>query len=274
MSILPLPSPLQQLGGRRFSFYPPIRNLGPNEWLYRSATGSECVVANAKSGEEVWIPRLFLGEVSRIDEPIMLVRLNRELEWKSGAIVPRLRHVIELPVAANDNRPAPSSPAHLAPVVSIRLEPKTEVRAWKWIGVAVVLGAVACTIGMDIAYQSQFRQRTDLFRGYRPWLQLSANDDFASTVRKLGAPSSETSAAMSDSAGDRVFRLLAYNGRRYSVILAGPKRETARYIGTLDPHGRVLDAARYRDGSTADALLHSLRHLLPGPGLLRSLPAF
>src|SRR5665213_2135479 len=253
MSILPLPSPLQQLGGRRFSFYPPIRNLGPNEWLYRSATGSECVVANAKSGEEVWIPRLFLGEVSRIDEPIMLVRLNRELEWKSGAIVPRLRHVIELPVAANDNRPAPSSPAHLAPVVSIRLEPKTEVRAWKWIGVAVVLGAVACTIGMDIAYQSQFRQRTDLFRGYRPWLQLSANDDFA---------------------GDRVFRLLAYNGRRYSVILAGPKRETARYIGTLDPHGRVLDAARYRDGSTADALLHSLRHLLPGPGLLRSLPAF
>jgi len=31
MSIAPLPTPLQHLGGRRFSFYPPIRNLEPNE---------------------------------------------------------------------------------------------------------------------------------------------------------------------------------------------------------------------------------------------------
>ncbi len=283
MPIVPLPTPLQQLGGRRFSFYPPIRDLGPNEWLYRRATGSECVVANAQSGEEVWIPRLFLGEVSRVDEPVMLVRLNRELEWKSGAIIPRQRSVIELPVAVNvtinDSRPAPSGPAHLAPVVSIRLEPKPEVRAWRWIGVAAVLGAVACTIVTNIAYQSQSRQRADLFRGHRPWLQLSADDDFGSTVRKLGAPLSETSAATSGPAGDRVFRSLVYNlnhtlanngARRYSVILMGSKRENARYIGTLDTRFHVLDAARYPDGSTAEALLG----LLPRPGLLRSLPSF
>src|SRR5580658_5181514 len=134
MSIAPLPTPLEHLGGRRFSFYPPIRNLQPNEWLFRRATWSECVVMNARSGEEVWIPRMFLGEVSLIDEPVvdepaMVVRLNRELEWKGGAILPRQRRVIEFPatpapIPAADDRPSPGEGARLAPVVCIRLEPK------------------------------------------------------------------------------------------------------------------------------------------------------
>ena len=127
MSIAPLPTPLQHLGGRRFSFYPPIRNLQPNEWLYRRATWSECIVMNARSGEEVCIPRMFLGEVSGVDEAVMIVGLNRELEWRAGAIIPQERRVIELPVAVNDSRarvffsiPGP----HLAPVINIRLEPQ------------------------------------------------------------------------------------------------------------------------------------------------------
>ena len=282
MSIAPLPTPLHDLGGRRFSFYPPIRNLGPNEWLFRRATWSECVVMNARSGEEVWIPRMFLGEVSLIDEPVvdapaMVVRLNRELEWKGGAILPRQRRVIQFPVLPNPNPVAdprsPADAASLAPVVCIRLEPKPEVRAWKWIGVAVVLGAVACTIVSNIAGQSQLRQHSDLFRGYRPWLQLSPDDDFSSTVRKLGVPSSVTSAAE----GDRVFRTLTFSGKRYSAILMGSRKESARYIGTIDAHGNVLDAVRFRDGSSADPILRSLPgavRFLPSSGLLRSLPAF
>src|SRR5271167_3740948 len=138
MSIAPLPTPLQHLGGRRFSFYPPIRNLEPNEWLYRRATWAECVVVNARSGEEVWVPRIFLGEVSRIDEAVMIVGLNRELEWRRGVIIPLERRVIEFPGAVNDARSVPRS-THLAPVINIRLEPKRETRAWKWIGVAAVL---------------------------------------------------------------------------------------------------------------------------------------
>jgi hypothetical protein len=257
MSIAPLPTPLQHLGGRRFSFYPPIRNLEPNEWLYRRATWSECVVMNARSGEEVWIPRIFLGEVSRIDEPMMIVGLNRELEWQSGAIVPRQRRVIELPVAVNDGRSAAPRSAHLAPVINIRLEPKPEVRAWKWIGVAAVLGAVAFTIVADVARQTQTHQRADLFRGYRSYLQLGPDDDYASTVRKLGPPASvgshETEA--------RVFRSLVYPARRYSVILMGSKeglnQDEQRYIGTLDPHGRVLDSVRLPDGTPGDSVLNS-----------------
>jgi hypothetical protein len=249
--------PLQHLGGRRFSFYPPFRNLEPNEWLYRRATWSECVVVNARSGEEVWVPRIFLGDVSRIDEPVMIVGLNRELEWRRGAIIPLQRRVIELPVAVNDrvvndSHAAPRS-QHLAPVINIRLEPKPEMRAWKWIGVAAVLGAVAFTIVADVARQAQ--SRADLFRGYRAYLQLGPEDNYASTIRKLGVPAK----VGSRETGDRFYRSLAYNSRRYTVVLMGSNQQNAHYIGALDLHGRVLDAVRFRDGSTAEALLNASR---------------
>lgn len=253
MSIAPLPTPLQHLGGRRFSFYPPIRNLQPNEWLYRRATWSECVVMNAQSGQEVWIPRMFLGEVSGIDEPVMIVGLNRELEWRSGAIIPHERRVIELPVAVNDSRPVSSGSQRLAPVINIRLEQKPETRTWKWIGVAVVLGAVATTILANIAWQSQVHARPDLFRTYRPWLQLTAGDDYWSTLRKMGPPA----AVRSREAGDRVFQLLVYTSRHYSLVLMGTSRDDARYIGALDSRGHILDAVRLRDGSSSEFFLRS-----------------
>jgi hypothetical protein len=252
MSIAPLPTPLQHLGGRRFSFYPPIRNLEPNEWLYRRATWSECVVANTRSGEEIWVPRIFLGEVSRIDEPVMIVGLNRQLEWRSGKIIPLERRVIELPVAVNDGH-APVRSGPPAPVINIRLEPKSEARAWKWIGVAAVLGAVAFTIVADVSRQTQWRQRADLSRGYRSYLQLGPQDDYASTIRKLGLPAR----AGSHATESRVFRSLTYTGRRYSIILMGSTKDDGRYIGTLDLHGRVLDAVRLPDGSSAESLLNS-----------------
>ena len=71
MSIAPLPTPLHDLGGRRFSFYPPIRNVNHNEWLYRRANWSECVVVNARTGEELGIPRVFLGDVSGAGDTVI-----------------------------------------------------------------------------------------------------------------------------------------------------------------------------------------------------------
>ena len=266
MSIAPLPTPLQHLGGRRFSFYPPIRNLEPNEWLYRRATWSECVVANARSGEEIWIPRIFLGEVSRMDEAVMIVGLNRELECRRGVIMPRERRVIEIPMAVNDTS-VTSRPHHLAPVINIRLETKPESRAWKWMGVAAVLSAVAFTIVADVARQSQIHQRADASRGYRSYLQLGPDDDYASTVRKLGAPSNVSSSE----ADGRNFRSLAYVARHYSVVLMGTSQMGAHYVGTLDSHGRVLDTVRFHDGSTAESLLNSFA---ADHSSLRSVPAF
>ena len=68
--------------GRAFSFYPAIRNVEYNEWVYKRETWSEILVSNSKTGEEVWIPRHFVGRISTADEPVLIVGLKRELELK------------------------------------------------------------------------------------------------------------------------------------------------------------------------------------------------
>lgn len=196
----------------------------------------------------------------------MIVGLKRELEWSAGMITPLRRSVIELPVAVHEGTTAAHS-GHIAPVINIRLETKPEIRVWKWLGVAAVLGAVAFTIVADVSHQAQSHQRQDLFRGYRSYLQLGPEDNYVSVVRKLGQPATVAAHRTTD----RFFRSLTYPARHFSVILMGSNPNDAQYIGTLDPHGRVLDAIRLRDGSSAAALLDPA--LLDASGL-RSLPGF
>src|SRR6266496_2924345 len=99
MASPPIPPALDHLATRPFSFYPPIIGIEHNEWLYRKATWSEIQVVNCKTGSEIWIPRRFVGEVSRIEDPVLIVGLIRELEYKAGAVWPYQRRVIEMPVA-------------------------------------------------------------------------------------------------------------------------------------------------------------------------------
>jgi len=258
MSIAPLPSALQQFGGRRFAFYPAIRNIGPNEWLYRRATWSECIVMNTQTSEEICVPRMFIGDVTDQDEPVMAVQLTRELVWKDGLVAPRENRVIEFPRPLTELEASPKGPGSLrkpAPVVNIRLEPRAEVKVWRWFGVAAILGVVGFGIVADVTNRTQMRQRQDLFRNYRGYLQLTASDDYASVVRRLGLPT--TDRGVTDSAG-RVFRALTYSQRRYAVVLMGATEEKARYIGAVDPGGLVLDAVRLTDGGSSESLLHSL----------------
>lgn len=220
MPIAPLPTPLQYLGARRFSFYPPIRNIEHNEWVHRRSSWSESVVVNMRTAEEVCIPRMFIGEVSSVDDPVIIVGLTRELEWKTGAVVPHQRRVIELPVAVNEGRTVPARHARPAQVVNIRLEPKSDVPARKWIGLFFALGAVAFTIMASVSRQSQTHPRL-----------FSPGDDYQSVVSVLGKPASDRTVA---NAG-RTFRLLTYTDRHFSVVMAD-----GHYAATLDLHGRVL----------------------------------
>src|SRR5689334_14226380 len=97
MASPPIPPAFEPLLTRPFSFYPPIVGIEHNEWLFRKATWSEILVVNCKSSAEIWIPRRFMGEVSRIDDPVLIVGLNRELEFKAGTVWPYQRRVIEMP---------------------------------------------------------------------------------------------------------------------------------------------------------------------------------
>src|SRR3712207_1775501 len=97
-----LPAPFDQLGQRPVSFYPAMVNIDHNEWCLRKVTWSEILVANTKTGDEIWMPRRFLGELSRSDEPVVIVGLTKELEYKAGQVVPHVRRVIEMPRAVNE----------------------------------------------------------------------------------------------------------------------------------------------------------------------------
>src|SRR5215468_3337913 len=117
MASPPIPPQLDHLVTRPFSFYPAIIGIEHNEWLFRKASWSEILVANCKSGSEIWISRRYIGEVSRVDDPVLIVGLVRELEYKGGMIVPYQRRVIEMPVAVGAAPLPPAERGEPAPVV-------------------------------------------------------------------------------------------------------------------------------------------------------------
>src|ERR1019366_4043821 len=108
MGSTPIPPSLDQLIGRTFAFYPALLGVVHNEWRLEKATWSEILVTNTQTGSEIWIPRRFVGEVSRTDDPILIVGLNRELELKSGMGGAHQRRGISMPSAAGV--PAAPSP--------------------------------------------------------------------------------------------------------------------------------------------------------------------
>ena len=110
MASPPIPPSLDHLVTRPFSFYPPIIGIEHNEWLFRKATWSEIQVVNCKTSNEIWIPRRFIGEVSRIEDPVLIVGLNMEIEYKGGAVWPYQRRVIQMPIAVGGPPTSPPAP--------------------------------------------------------------------------------------------------------------------------------------------------------------------
>ena len=247
-----LPSPLEDLGGRSFSFFPPILNLPHNQWRYRESTWSEFSVVNTASGQEVWIPRMFLGEISRIGEPVAIVGLRRELEWKQGAISAVRRTVIPMPLAVNDSLRPPRA-ATLAPVVPIRLEPPRRSLRGRKLGVAVMLGAVTLTLIADIARQVDWQRRAEAFRFARAWRKLLPGDTFGAVVGKVGQPAEDKAFT---SVNGLHFRVLSWPGRQLRIVLMATGGEEEHYLGTVGADGRVLQFVQV-SGEDVPMLLRS-----------------
>jgi len=148
MSSLMIPPPLEALRNRPFSFYPAILNIEHNQWHYRKATWSDVLVVNARTGQEIWIPRRFLGEIASIEDPVVIVGLLKELEYREGAVWPYQRRVIEMPIAVGGTvQPlAPERQSGPAPVIGIRLESRSESHTFRVIGGALVLGILAAYV--------------------------------------------------------------------------------------------------------------------------------
>jgi hypothetical protein len=259
MASPPIPPSLEHLATRPFSFYPPIVNIEHNEWLFRKATWSEILVVNCKSGSEVWISRRFVGEVSRIDDPVLIVGLNRELEYKGGAVWPLQRRVIEMPVAvgglprsssAGPERGAP------APIVGIRLE-SSDKRIFKLIGGALAVAIFVYIVAVNLNRVGELRQRSVVFSTKdQQYLDLTSRDDYLAIVQKLGPPA--TDHWQSDTNTIQV-RALGYPDRKYTVVLMGSDRRTAAYIGTMDESWKPIHSVELHSGGTTSSMLRNLK---------------
>jgi hypothetical protein len=260
MASPPIPPSLEHLSARPFSFYPPIINVEHNEWLFRKATWSEILVVNCKTGAEIWISRRFVGEVSRVDDPVLIVGLNRELEYKGGAVWPYQRRVIEMPLAVGGtSASAPSpSPAHAAPapIVGIRLE-SNDKRIVKLIGGALAVGIFLCVAALTLNRVGEFRQRNAVFTARdQQFLDLSSRDDFVAVVQKLGRPATDRWQSETNPIQVRAF---GYPDRKYTVLLMGRDRGSAVYIGTMDDNWKPVHSVELHSGGTTSSLLRNLK---------------
>ncbi len=137
-----VPSPLDCIGRKRFAFYPPIENGGPNEWLLGSGSRSEVQAVNAQTGTEIWIARQYIGAVSDHTE-VLTVGLRKTLELRNGAIQPCVKRVIEMPQVAfhrlEVRRDGPAA------VVAIRLDERKKSSINKAI-VAVAIASLMAAL--------------------------------------------------------------------------------------------------------------------------------
>jgi hypothetical protein len=255
MSAPPTPTFLEQMERRYFSFFPPILNVEHNEWRLRRATWSEILVTNAKSDLEVWIPRRLIGEVSSIDQPVMIVGLNKELEYKAGAVWPHERRVIEMPAApsAFPRPPAPQpGPADSAPAA--HGASSTESRVGRLVALVLGLGLLVCCLVVFVFRVGPLRT-VEFTATDQDFLTLSRGDDYFAVVRKLGPPAEDR---WREKGGELQYRALWYPQRQYYVILLGAERNEARYIGALDRNWRVLHYVSFPNGADTASMLRGL----------------
>ena len=155
----PIPASFESLGRRPFSFYPPIVNVEHNEWILRHANWTDFQVINTKTKTELCVPRRFVGEGALVEEPVMIVGLVKELEYREGAVLPHVRRVIEMPRAVNASAPARRNelmtgvPPRAAPVVGIRIESEPKSRLWRML-IAAMAAVVLVCVAVVILVQS------------------------------------------------------------------------------------------------------------------------
>lgn len=186
--------------------------------MFRRSTAGEIQVVNTRSLTELSIPRRFIGEVSIVDEPVVIVGLVKELEYKAGAVYPHVRRVIEMPRAVNGfSRPAPSGHGPAA-VVGIRVEPDNRSR--------LVLGAIAAALLACVAVLT-FSTRVEL--------PFTARDNYDSIVKRLGPPAQDEWRT----SGAQQYRRLSYPQRSFTLLVID-----GHYAGAIDSAGRVIHAVR------------------------------
>jgi hypothetical protein len=259
----PMPGPnatpnLEEMTGRPFSFYPAILNIEHNEWTYRQGNWSEVLVANTKSGQEIWVPRRYVGEVSHVDKPVMIVGLVRELEYNAGAVWPHEKRLIQMPKPVNEAPPAAEGAPASQPArkrVPIRRVSAQERRIGKLIGLVLGIGVLVCILLVLAFRGGPLRSRVVFTSKDQDFLDLNSRDDYYSVVRKLGPPAEDR---WKSETGELQYRLLWYPARSYFVILMGTDRKELRYIGALDRNWHLVHYVELSNARDTASMLRTL----------------
>lgn len=250
MSAPPVPPALHEIGDRPFSFYPPIIGIEHNEWSYRRATWSEILVYNPATNSEIWIPRRFIGEVSRIDEPVVIVGLQKELEYRAGTVLTHERRVLTMPAAVNAAPRVPGEPALPPPSPASQGSVGTESKLGKMLLIAIVGGILICVA--LIAIMRQGHGRVAFTPVMQSELGLTNADDYYSVVNRLGPPADDR---WRSAEGQLQYRLLAYPKQNVSILLMGADRKDMHYVGAVDQGWHVVNSIN----SDMEAMLRTLK---------------
>jgi hypothetical protein len=242
----PMTLALEDLGPRPFSFYPAILNIEHNEWRLRQMRWSEILVVNAKTGLELWVPRRFVGDLSSVEEPVLIVGLRKELEYKAGSVWPHERRLFSMPRAFSSHAPQGTPPEHKPPGAHGRPASGPEKKVGRLIGGALVIGIAILVLAVAVT-----QQRVSYHGVEQVALALGAEDDYPSIVRKLGPPSEDHWRA---NAGELQYRELCYKDRPYCLVLMGIDQKTARYIGAMDKNWKPVHYVNVPGGNTLSML--------------------
>jgi len=256
MAAPPTPPRIDELGDRPFSFYPPIINIDHNEWRFQQATWSEILVKNVKSEEEIWIPRTYVGEISKIDEPVMIVGLKREIEFKGGSVWPHERRILAMPanpVVVSGQRG--KEPPRVSTVDHLRLDAGAESGIGKMIAIALAVGLVTCVLIIGF-FQRRSRVESVEYRGVlQADLGFTGKSDYYDVVRRLGPPDADR---WKSETGERQYRALVYEKKDLVVILMGADRNSTYYVGTKDSKWRTVHSVELPGGRNTDSILRSI----------------
>ncbi len=252
-------SSLDPLTERRFSFYPAIRNIEHNEWRLKEETWAEALVTNVQTEQEIWIPRTYLGQISSSDSPVLIVGLNRELEWKAGKVWPYQERMIEMPEPAVGPHTPTQTPVSAPPRGA---RSPTERHVGRFIAGAVVVGLVACLFVIVYAFDGLQNPLHLLFpadtsTADQRYLGLAASDGYNEVVSKIGTPKDQPWITPPEASIH--FQLLSYPDRSYALVMMGAARKEARYIGALHvPSRKMLDTVKLSGGGTTAPMLRNL----------------
>ena len=251
-------SPFEALQGKRFAFYPAIRDTEHNEWTLEQESWSEILAKNTATGDEIWVPRNHLGEISSVGKPVVIVGLKRELQYRNGQVNPYRKAVVEIP-----SKPQPRDRFEPEPTPPPAMRASsTDASTFLLIGRAVLIGLAGVGLVTFVAFEGVRNPITQLFQPDtsttdQNYLGLTNQDDYRQVVEKLGRPAREE--WLSQEEAELQFQALFYPERRYAIVLMGGQRGDGRYIGAVhDPHRKILDSARLSGGGDASAMMRNL----------------